>query len=85
MHTWLCVCMWRSDIDIRCLAQSHLTLYFETGSLSLELTDLTRLGGRQTPGILFSLGHSYKDYSQNSHAPTLNIRFSDLTQVLRLV
>lgn len=54
-HEFLvCASVCRSEIDVRCLPHSLSTLLCEerVSSLSPELSDLTRLGGQQIPGIV---------------------------------
>lgn len=57
--------MWRPEVGIACLPLllfSHWFICFQTRSLAgLELAGLSRLTGRQDPGVLWSLPLQHQD------------------------
>lgn len=60
-----CVCMWRTEVNVRCLSLLLLTLFLEAGSLA-ELSYLPRLTGQQISRILLSPRCQNWDYKHTS-------------------
>lgn len=47
----MCICVWRSEVNIEPLSQLLSTLLSETGfSLNLDLTDLAKMSRHRTSG-----------------------------------
>lgn len=53
VYTWVWV--WRSEVNIKCLLNLLLTLFFEVGSLVERETNLATLGSKQAPEVFLPL------------------------------
>lgn len=51
------VCVWRTEFEASCLPLLLSTLFFETGSLNMEFTDLAGPAGVRALRVRLSLSH----------------------------